>query len=182
MKKGILISIIYLIPLIGFSQNSVEFTFGAGGTVVDIESIVDEDEVSGTIATDWGTLNWGISGQFIHATKGTLGFGIELMYQDLYWYSVKVPYGTQNIYREYYVSTFKITPILRIGANNNFSFDVGPEFNFIDGLSIGLLLSVNYYVPISDKIDIPLKVRIDVIDYIVVTVPISFNAGVRIKI
>ena len=182
MKKTILISIIYLLPLIGFSQNSVEFTIGVGGTIVDIESIVEQDEAPGTFATDWGTTNWGISGQYVYATEGIFGFGMELMYQDLYWYSVKVPYGTQNIYRTYNVSAFKITPIFRIGANNNFSFDFGPELNFIDGLKIGLLLSLNYYLPISDKIDIPLKFRIDIIDYIVVTMPISFNAGVRIKI
>lgn len=181
MKKNLFISMIFLLPLVGFSQKSVEFTVGAGATVIDIESLVEKDEVTGTFATDWRTLNFGISGQYFFASKGNFSFGAELMYQYLYWYSVSVPYSSQTIYREYSVSAIKITPLFRYGVNSAFTFDIGPEFNFMDGLNLGLLMSANYYIPVSDKIDIPLKVRLDIISSIVMTLPISLNAGIRIK-
>ncbi len=182
MKKYLFFLIIFLLPLLSFPQKSVEFTVGVGVTIIDIENLVEKDEVTGTIASDWGTMNFGISGQYFFASKGNFGFGAELMYQYLYWYSVEVPFGSQTIYREYSVSTIRITPILRYGVNSNITFDIGPEFNFIDGLSLGLLLSANYYIPVSDKIDIPLKVRFDIMNYIVMTLPVSLNAGIRIKI
>ena len=52
---------ILLLPLVCFSQKSVEFTVGLGATVIDIESLVEKDEVTGTDASDWGTLNYGAS-------------------------------------------------------------------------------------------------------------------------
>jgi len=181
MKRNLFLSMIFLLPLVCYSQKSIEFTIGLGVTVIDIESLVEEDEVAGTIASDWGTMNFGVSGQYFFASKGNLGLGAELMYQNLYWYSVSVPYGSQTIYREYSVSAIKITPILRYGLNSNFAFDIGPEFNFMDGLKLGLLLSANYNIPVSDKIYIPLKVRLDIINNIVMTLPISLNAGILIK-
>ena len=182
MKKIKFILFIFLLPITGISQTSVEFSLGLGGTAIDIESLVEEDEIDGTFATDWGTMNYGISGQYFFATKGNFSFGSELMYQYLYWYSVAVPYGSQPIYREYSVSAIKLTPILRYQVSSAFAFDIGPEFNFMEGLNLGLLISANYYITVSDKIDIPLKVRFDIMNNIVITVPISLNAGIRIKL
>ena len=180
MKKSFFASLIMLMPLISFSQNSIEFTIGAGATIIDIEKLVELDENTGTVATDWGTTNIGFSGQYFFTSFGDVAFGGELMYHNLYWYSVRVPFAANPIYREYDVSTFRITPIFRFGGSSAFNFDLGPEFNLSDGLSIGVLASANYNIAISDKIDIPLKLRVDFMDLIVVAVPVSINVGVRI--
>ena len=42
MKTTTFILIIYFLPLFGFSQSSVEFTIGVGGTFVDIESVLNK--------------------------------------------------------------------------------------------------------------------------------------------
>lgn len=182
MKRLILITLSFLVPFIAKSQSSVEFTLGAGATVVDVESLVEKDEITGTVAQDWEVTNVGISGQYFFTTFGNIAFGGELMYQYLYWYSVLVPYTPSPIYREYSVTAFRITPIFRFGGNKAFNFDLGPEFNFSDGLSIGLLASANYNIPISETIDIPLKLRMDILSQTVLTIPISINAGVRVKL
>jgi len=184
MKNQFYISFIFLIstPFIGISQNSFELTGGAGYTAIDIEELVEQDEVKGTFATDWGQASYGISGQYFFAAKGNIGFGAELMYQYWYWYNVSVPFGTQRIFREYSVSAFKVTPIVRFGTNSSFAFDIGPEINFSDGIILGILLSANYNIRISDNIEIPIKVRVDIIDQIVVAVPITLNTGIRIKL
>jgi hypothetical protein len=182
MKTKVLIFVMVLVPFICCSQRSVELTATIGYTAVNIEGIVEVDEISGTEATDWGQLNGGVSGQLFLASAGDFGFGIELMYHHLYWYSVEVPYGYYDIYREYSINAFRITPIIRYGPDNMVSVDLGPELNFLDGLRVGLLTSINYNLSISDRIYVPLKLRFDIIDYIKPVVPISLNAGVRIKI
>lgn len=182
MKKYLLITLIILSSANGYSQSSIEFTLGAGVSVIDIEKLVEQDETIGTIATDWGTTNIGIGGQYFFTTFGNVSFGGELMYQYLYWYSVRVPYVPSDIFREYSVSTFRITPIFRFGGNSPFNFDLGPEFNFSDGVSIGFLASANYNIPISETVEVPLKLRFDTMFQTVVTIPISINAGVRIKL
>lgn len=104
------------------------------------------------------------------------------MYHYLYWYSVRVPFVPNPIFREYSVSTFRITPLFRFGGTSAFNFDVGPEFNFSDGVSIGILTSFNYNIAVTDKIYIPLKFRMDTMFQKVITIPISINAGVRINL
>ena len=182
MKKSLFATLIMLMPLISFSQSAIEFTVGAGATIIDIEKLVELDENTGASATDWAVTNIGISGQYFFTSFGNVAFGGELMYQYLYWYSVRIPYAPNPLYREYDISTFRITPIFRFGGSNALNFDLGPEFNFSDGLSIGVLASANYNIAISDKIDIPLKFRVDFMNLIVVAVPVSINAGVRIKL
>ena len=86
------------------------------------------------------------------------------------------------IFREYSISTFRITPIFRFGGSNAFNFDLGPEFSFSDGVSIQVLASANYNIAISDNIDIPLKLRLYIMNQIIVAIPISVNAGVRINL
>ncbi len=182
MKKALLITTVLFAPLLAFPQKTAEFTAAVGGTIIDIENLVETDEISGSYATDWGTVNFGISGQYFFLSKGNISLGAELMYQDLYWYSVRIPYGTTPINREYSVSAVKTTPVLRFGGNGNFAFDIGPEFNFMDGVNLGLLLSADYFIKVSDKFDIPVKARLDVIDNIVITMPASLNVGIRLKL
>ena len=181
MKKNLFSAIVFLMPLVGYSQSSIEFTLGLGTTIIDIEKLVEIDENTGTVALDWGTTNVGISGQYFISTSEKIAFGGELMYHSLYWYSVRVPYVPNPIYREYSISTLRITPLIRFGGTNAFNFDLGPELNFSDGVSIGVLASANYNLAVSDKIDIPLKLRLDIMNKIVIYTPVSINVGVRIK-
>lgn len=182
MKNPLLLSLILFLPIGTIAQHSVEFTAAVGATVIDIEELVAIDEIDRTIAEDWETFSWGLSAQYVYPVSGNIGIGGELMYQQLYWYSVSVPYVTSRIYREYNVTCVRLTPLLRIGVNSNFAFDLGPELNFMDGTSVGLMLSGNYYIPVSENIDVPVKARIDYFKNIVATIPISLNVGVRIRI
>ena len=164
-----------------YSQKSAEFTLGVGYTAIDLDALLLEDEIPGTILSNWDQLSYGISGQYFFASRGNMGFGAELMYQYLFWYDVVVPFGSTVIRRGYEVDIFRITPIVRFGLNNPFAFDIGPEFNISDGVELGLLVSANYYITLSDNIDIPLKVRLDIMNRIVLTLPVSLNVGIRIR-
>ena len=181
MKKNLIIALTILVPFFSSAQLSWEITAGAGATFVDVESLVEEDESEGTWASDWGVFNYGVSGQVFVENDSDFAFGAEVMWQNLYWYGVSIPYSYGRIYREYSVSTTRLTSIVRYGVDDKYNVDLGLSFNFMDGLSMGLMLSSNYYFPVSENIDIPLKFRVDIIDDIVVTVPVSLNVGIRVK-
>jgi len=181
MRKSIYFALVFCLPLLGFSQKSIEFTLGAGATIIDIEKLVLLDENTGTEALDWGTTNYGISGQYVVSTSENIAFGGELMYHSLYWYSVRVPYVPNPIYRDYSISTLRLSPIIRFGGTKAFNFDLGPSFNLSDGLALGMLASANYNIAISDKIELPIKFRLDIMNQIVLVAPVSINIGVRVK-
>ena len=182
MKNKLCILLLTILPSVGFSQKSAEVTVGIGYSALDVEGIVEIDEIKNTEATDWGQFSGGVSGQFILPLTGNIGIGLELMYQHLFWYSVRVPYGSYDIYREYSINTFKFTPLVRFGTTGAMSFDLGPEFNLLYGLKFGALASAGYSISINDKLEIPIKLRIELIDYLKPIFPISLHAGIRYRL
>lgn len=189
MKKLLVLFLCTMLFSMSYSQVQVEITLGGGATIVDIEDLVDKDEVTGTTAEDWGQFSFGISGQVFYTSIGKIRIGTELMYQNLYWYEVQIPYGTQALYREYDISVFKLSQIFRFEIDEVFSIDVGPEINFNDdGTMFGVLCSGNYFIEINEKIDIPIKLRAEVMsselwngDNIIIA-PVTINAGIRLKL
>ena len=181
MRKFVLLFTFILFNIILYSQNTVEITLGSGYTVVDIEKLVTVDEVQGSFATDWGNINGALSVNYLFGSEKLVNYGVEVMYQHLYWYSVSVPYGSQTIYREYSVSAGKLIPFLRIGKGP-ITFDFGGEIIFSGGLKGGVLTSLNYLFPINDKISVPLKFRTELVTGTVLSFPISINGGVEIKL
>ena len=173
------IGLMILIP--SFSQNSLDVTLSGGYTAIDLEKLVEEDEIAGTDLEDWDQANFGISAQYFFTSFGDIPFGVEAMYQHLYWYRVMVPFGSSPIDREYTITAFRVSGIFRFGSENA-AFDVGPQLNINNGAQIGIMMSGNKYFPISDNIDIPVKVRVDIINGIVLYAPISVHAGIRYRL
>ena len=183
MKNSLFALVFALIPFFCYSQHSVESTIAFGGTIVDIETLVLIDEIQGTVAEDWGQFNGGLSLQYLYETNKFLSVGLEIMYQHLFWYEVHVPYGTYGLYREYSINAFKFAPILRIGGTGIVALDIGPEVIFSDGAVIGTFMSLNYNIPLSDKLEIPIKARVDYMGLYGVNVfPLTLNAGLRVKL
>jgi len=181
MQKLFITLALLLAALPGFNQPTLDLTLAVGYTALDVEGLVELDENPGSFATDWGQFNYGIGAQFLLNGMDKMTYGAEIMYHQLYWYSVRIPYGSQTIYRDYSVGAFRITPLIRFNLNETFALDLGPEFNFAGGFIFGLLVSANYYIPVTETISIPLKFRMDPMFDKVITVPLSLNAGVRIK-
>ncbi|NNC85377.1 MAG: hypothetical protein HKO56_07825 [Bacteroidia bacterium] len=176
MKYTFTVLLLALLPIYSNGQQSLEFNISAGYTFIDLDKVVEEDEVPGTILKDWDQFTYGIGIQYITELSDKISIGGELMYQYWYWYQVRVPFP---ITRAYDVDATKITPFIRLGNSDQLKFDFGPQFNFTDGVSFGLLASANYYIPISDQLDIPIKIRLDLLDNIVLTTPTSLSFGIR---
>ncbi|MDH5609516.1 MAG: hypothetical protein OEY56_08550 [Cyclobacteriaceae bacterium] len=182
MKNSFFAFLFAALSVPAFSQQSLEVTLGVGATPVNIEKMVLLDEVLGSFATDWGVVNGGLSAQYFFGGTDNIKVGAELKYHYLYWYSVSVPYGSQTIYREYSVSAVNVAPLVRVGDDAGFSFDFGPSVISSGGLKLGFLMSANYGLSVSDKIEIPIKLRLDGIPGIVFAAPVSLQMGVRVHL
>lgn len=180
MRRYPILFIMLLLSFVAFSNNFIEVTIGAGYTFIDLDTLVENDENEGAILRDWDQLNYGISIQYFYFHSGSIHIGTELLYQQLYWYQVKIPYGSQPIIREYNVAGISGSVPVRVDLGNNLSVDVGPMITFLNLPNFGLFSSINYLVPLSNDILIPVKLRMDIRNGLEPYLPISINAGVII--
>lgn len=181
MKKLLTLLCGLLLVSYSYAQKQLDITVGAGYTLIDIEKLVEEDEVSGSSANDWDQFSIGLSAQYFFLETSSFTLGAEAMYQHLYWYEARIPFGSTPFNREYTVTAFRLTPIARFGSEG-FAFDVGPTFNINNGFELGVMMSGNYYIAVTDNVDIPIKFRLDAINGSVVPyAPITIHTGVRIR-
>lgn len=176
-------TIFILITFLSFfaihAQSKFGFDLSAGATAMNLDNLVEKDEVSGTFVNDWDVFSSGVSFYYTHPISGTVGIGAEFMYHYLYWYQVEVPFGSQVITREYDVDLYRFTPILQFGNDKPLILNIGPELNFINGVKVGLLLHGKYELKINDKIQLPVGLRLDLMNNIVITAPVTFTLGVQ---
>lgn len=177
--RGMLVALGVVLAPTGASAGYFEVTAGGGYTLVDPEAVVAEDEIAGSGATDWGLGNYGLSAQYFLSAIDSVTFGGEIGYQYLYWYDVRIPFGTTPIFRGYEVDTIRFAAIARLMNRQPLSVDLGVEFNIIDGLTLGALASANVAIPLSPTTELPIKFRVDLFDYIEPTAVFSLNVGVR---
>jgi hypothetical protein len=96
------------------AQVSFEAEAGGGYTVVDVETIAFND---GANALDWSQPTYRIAGRVLLDRPG-FGFGAEIAHQHLYWYSVRIPFGSTPIHREYDVSGMSAMALARLGVGS----------------------------------------------------------------
>lgn len=178
MKRYPLIIILFLLSLLIYSADHIEITLGAGYTFIDIDRLVEKEEAEGTSVTDWDQLNYGINLQYYFYDVSFLHLGAEIDYQHLYWYSVKIPYGSQFISREYSVDSLSISTVVRFDTGLNSTIDIGPVFTYYNGPNLGFFASINYFFSIFESMDIPIKLRFDIRDGKEIYYLVSLNSGV----
>lgn len=182
MRRYPIIVLVMVIPFLLHSNNYIEVTIGAGYTAIDLDSLVEKDENEGSSLTDWDQFSYGVSGQYYFYSLGSIQLGAELMFLHMYWYSVKVPYGSQPIYRDYSVNRFSIAPIVRFNIGKHSSIDLGPVAQFSDSLDMGFFASFNYFLDIFNTVEIPIKLRVDIRDGLVTSVPLTLSTGIQYKL
>jgi len=135
------------------AQSALELELSAGFTLVDIEGVAFED---GAIAEDWSQPSFRASGRALFGPDSGLRFGAELGYQSLYWYSVRIPFGSTPIRRDYSVTALSAMGIVR-RAFGSTVMDAGAGLAFLDDPTP--LVSVALGWEIMDRLAV--KVRAD---------------------
>jgi hypothetical protein len=149
---------------------------GAGFTIVDLAKASGYDE---PILTEWGTFHYKFNLQALYRL-GMIELGLEVGYNDLYWYYLRIPYGYQTIYRENYVHTVNIYGLLQHTMPNAIFLQGGAGIHiFGDGSVLGLMGEVGYDIQLSERLSIPLFLRFDVIFGDGTPMPISLGGGIR---
>jgi hypothetical protein len=120
--------------------------------MVDVESIAFND---GANALDWSQPTYRLAGRVMVERSG-IGFGAEVAHQHLYWYSVRIPFGSTPIYREYVVSGTTAMALARLGVGAA-ALDLGAGVAFLDEPVGAVSLAVGW----SLVGDLSLKLRAD---------------------
>lgn len=132
------------------AQVSFEVEAGGGYTVVDVSSVAFND---GATATDWNQPNYRLAARAIAGGSG-LRFGAEVSYQSLYWYSVRIPFGSTPIRREYDVTATTALALVRLGGNGP-SVDLGAGVAFLEDPVGAVSLAIG--VEVVDNLSVKLR-------------------------
>ena len=158
------------------AQTHFEIEAGGGFTVVDVETVASND---GAIAQDWSQPSFRLAGRALFASDSNRRFGAEAAYQHLYWYQVRIPYGSTPITRDYSVSVMKVLGLFRYDMESGTVLELGAGLAFGD--TAAPATSVAFGFPVTPAVSI--KVRADAVLYEQPTVPlgvgISYAFGSR---
>ncbi len=135
------------------AQPALELELAAGVTLVDVEGVAWEE---GAIAEDWSQPSFRASGRALFGADDGLRYGAELGYQSLYWYSVRIPFGSTPIRREYTVTAFSAMAIARKDLGSTV-VDVGAGLALLDEPAPLISLALGW--EIRDRLAI--KIRAD---------------------
>jgi hypothetical protein len=166
------------LPLTSGQGNKLTIGFhgSAGLTIVDLAKASGYDE---PILTDWGTFHYKFNVQALYKI-GLIELGFEVGYNDLYWYYLRIPYGTQTIYRENYISTMNIYGLLQHTTPSAIFLQAGAGIHIFDeGSALGFMGTVGYDFRLSERLSLPIFLRLDLILGDGTPIPISLGAGIR---
>lgn len=128
-------------------QTVWEIEAGGGYSVVDVGGVAEAD---GAFANDWSQSGYRLSGRALFNDR----FGAEVGYQYLYWYRVRIPFGSQPINREYDVTALSAMALMRFGGEGAV-VDLGAGFAMLDDPVGQLSVAVGW--EIMDRLAIKLR-------------------------
>lgn len=141
-----------------------------GITIVDVGKATEW----GRYVDDWDTFFYGFFAQgFYQLSKLYVGF--EFGYSRLYYYYARVPYAPRPIIYEGVSAPMKGLLITQYAITDSIFVQAGAGLHFFDEAAIGLMGSFGYHLKISDKIQIPIFLRTDLI--LGTGTPIVFSIG-----
>lgn len=184
-KINLIIALIIflLIPSSLFPQDhNLEFNVLAGATAVDIEEAIGEE------IEDWSVFNLGILATAAKSVNENMDAGLELGFQQLYYYEYIYDYPAQVGYSSRW--EYGNASTIHLGAVFNFHstgayFKTGGNIRvFTDGsgVTLGLLTGGGFKINVSDKVYIPLGLRLDVVFGNATPIGLTLDTGVNIAL
>lgn len=144
-------------------------------------TLVDVGDATGWYddVVDWDTFFFGFFGQGFYQME-KFSVGLEVGYSRLYYYYAVVPYGYQPIRYEGESAPMKGLLITQIEITDSIFLQAGAGLHFFDDPAFGFMGSLRYHLKISDKIQIPIFLRSDLIIGTGTPFVLSFGSGVVI--
>ena len=174
MKRIVIVSA-FMLSALSISAQKVEISFNARGGA----TIVDVAEAMGYVMEDWNTWCYGGYVQGLYSPAKYVSFGIDLGYQQLYYYEYRNYYGYFNWGN---IGTFHAGPVLQLEAFNLYGQGGVHLHIFYNGVVPGIMLAGGYKIPVTDRFTIPLGLRGDVIFGSAVPIAATLTLGLSFKI
>jgi hypothetical protein len=143
----------------GLSQFDVGVTLGAGYTWVDFEEASGYDD---EYLRDWGEFHFRAAGYGLLPLGPLMSAGLEIGYNNLYWYYYRVPYVPSPIHDEKYWSTISFLGLLRVNLTDLFFVQTGAGLHaFIDDGSAFAVSAAIGFKPWINNFSFPICFRIE---------------------
>jgi hypothetical protein len=160
-KRGFFVS---LIVVFGFcavaAQGVVVRAMGGGGyTLVDFEKA---SEYSDDYLEDWDQGNYSFALQGFWQVAPDIRIGGEAGWEQLYYYFYRIPYGYSPVYREASWSAMFVGGVVQIFLARSVYLTGGVDLHsFIDdGTALGVSGGIGAELRISERLALPLEVRV----------------------
>ncbi len=181
MKRiGITLLVVFCFALSDAQFRAVGVNVGAGITIVDIEQAVQTTNLS-----DWD--NFGIIIKAAGEYELKPGFRVvgELGANRLYYWEYPYSYGASTYYRWRSEWTYNLGISLKKMVTDNVFLQAGPAVHIFEdgsGTVLGLLLAVGYDLSISQKIKVPIGVRVEPVFGTALPTSLLASTGIRINL
>jgi hypothetical protein len=152
------------------------FYLGGGHTAVNFE---EASGYSDEYLEDWGQGHFKATLHALVPLASKLKAGIEIGYNDLYWWYYRIPYGPSPVYRSAEWSTLSLLGVMEKDLPGIFFTRAGAGIHFFDGdpaLSISAALGIK---PRIRNFGIPVCLRIDPVFGAGVPIAIALCAGLE---
>jgi hypothetical protein len=183
--KNILGFLVILILLFSFNaqaQNGIQISLSGypGYTFVNFEEALGYDD---DYMSDWDQFSYGFSLKGLLAANKPFSYGAEVGWQRLYYAYYIIPQGDYSAYREFNVSTISVMALVRYSMANNFFALAGAGIHiFGDGIAPAIYVEPGYMISISDKLKIPVSIRLYPVFGDGIPTSISVGVGVNYSI
>ena len=155
-----------------------------GYTVVNVPAAVEIPEISGGEGlSNWNQFNYRGMAQFLYRSSETVSFGPEIGVSRLYfWEERYIPLGQSPRYRWETVWTGFAGGLVRLDLGAGYYVMAGASIHTFfngTGTTVGIPLGVGHTISVTDRFNIPLEFRVDIIfgD----AVPIGLGGGVGLQ-
>jgi hypothetical protein len=144
-------------PAFGASLAQIRFLAGGGYTFVDLNqaSGYDEDHLE-----DWNQGNYAFSLQGLYSLNPRLRLGLELGYEQLYYWHYRIPFGTTPVTREANWAMLFMGPVAQVFLVGGLYLQAGADLHFFeDSPAFGLSGAMGMETRIG-SFSIPLELRV----------------------
>jgi hypothetical protein len=174
MKNLALIIIIIFFAHVSSAQiKSVGLIAGGGETIVDVDKVVDPYDLS-----DWNTWSMVFKGFAEYQIGETSSLGLEAGANRLYYWEYKAPGYSYFNWRTEWTTNAVIYVSQSLGER--FFIQAGAGFHiFQSGTVAGLMASVGASFPVSEKISVPVFLRIEPVFGVATPVAVNIGTGIR---
>jgi len=153
MSRSLIVTLLtgFVLAAPAAAQPLFEIELAGGFTFVDVEGVADAD---GAIAEDWNQPSFRGAARALFGSEGGLRYGAEVGYQSLYWYAVRIPFGSQPIHREYTVTAFSAMGLARLDVGSAL-VDLGAGLALLDDPAPLISVAVGWEV--AERLSVKLR-------------------------